>query len=50
MKTAVHENKSKSFIPFLILIKVHKHKQTGISFFGFFLLSQPVSQQSKHKN
>jgi len=35
MKTAVHENKSKSFIPFLILIKVHKHKQTGISLFWF---------------
>jgi len=33
----VHETKSKFFIPFLILIKVHKHKQTGISFFGFFL-------------
>jgi hypothetical protein len=33
----VHETKSKFFIPFLILIKVHKHKQTGIPLSFWFL-------------
>ena len=37
MKTAVHETKSKFLIPFLILIKVHKHKQTGIPLSFWFL-------------
>ena len=52
MKTAVHETKSKFFIPFLILIKVHKHKQTGISFFlvSFFYLSLSLSKANTKTN
>jgi len=47
----VHETKSKSFIPFLILIKVHKHKQTGIPLLvSFFYLSLSHSKANTKTN